>query len=360
MQFGKRPSMLVHEEEPFNAEPPPIALADSSLTPLDAFYVRGHAPVPELDEVGWSLHFDGLTERDLDVGIEDLRGERFAQREVIATLQCAGNRRSGLIEVRDIPGEAPWGPGATGTATWRGVSLKEILETVGVKPEARYVAFVGADRSEEAEPPQLYGGSIPLAKAMGEEVLLAHEMNGERLSAVHGAPVRLVVPGYIGARSVKWVKRIELRSEPWDGYFQETTYRLLAPEQQEGPGVGMELGEVALNTDILAPADGARVGTDPVEVRGYAFAGGEREIARVDVSTDGGANWVQAELLEDLGRWAWRLWRTPLTLPAGVHEILARAWDSAGNTQPERPESVWNPKGYVNSSWARIRVHVGG
>lgn len=359
MDFGKRAGMLVHQQEPFNAEPTRAILGESALTALDAFYVRGHATVPQLDESSWRLEVGGLTERDLQLGIEDLRHGRFAQHELVATLQCAGNRRAGLLEVRDIPGEAPWGPGATGNARWCGVRLEDVLEAAGVRPESRHVAFVGADRSEEVQPAQLYGVSIPLAKALGEEVLLAYEMNGEPLRAVHGAPVRVVVPGYIGARSVKWVTRIELTSEPWEGYFQETSYRLLAPGQRPGPGVGMPLGEVALNADILSPEDGARVDTGAVQIRGYAFAGGERAVARVDVSADGGDNWTQAELLEDHGRWAWRLWCAQLDLAAGVQEVIARAWDTAANTQPERPESVWNPKGYANNSWARIHVRVG-
>ncbi len=360
--FAKRPDMLVHEQEPFNAEPPRGALADSLLTPLDAFYVRGHGSVPALGHEQWRLEIGGLVKQPRSLSLSELNGDHdeFTQTEVVATLQCAGNRRSGLIEVREIPGEAPWGPGATGTARWRGVRLADVLGELGLRPEARHVAFVGADRSEEADPPQLYGGSIPLRKALGGEVLLAHEMNGRPLSAVHGAPVRVVVPGYIGARSVKWVRRIEVRAEPWDGYYQATAYRLLAPGQEMGPRVGIELGEVAVNADFLSPDDGAEVAPGLTEVSGYAFAGGRREVARVDVSVDAGVTWVQARLLEDQGRWAWRLWQATIDLRPGEHELIARAWDSAANTQPERPESVWNPKGYVNNSWARIRLRAGG
>jgi sulfite oxidase len=357
-RYGKRVDMLVHEEEPFNAEPPPGALARSSLTPLDSFYVRAHGGVPDIDQGAWRLEICGLTERSLEVSLEDLRDGRFTQREVVATLQCAGNRRSGLIAVRDIPGEAPWESGATGTARWRGIALAEVLTVAGVDPRALHVAFVGADGCTEADPPQRYGASIPLAKALGAEVLLAYEMNGKPLRPVHGAPVRVLVPGYIGARSVKWVSRIELRAEPWDGYFQQTAYRLLAAGQQPGPGVGMALTEVAVNADVLEPQDGATVSAGPVEINGYAFAGGEREVALVDVSIDGGETWTRAELLEDQGRWAWRLWRATVALPVGEGEVVVRAWDTAANTQPERPATVWNPKGYVNNSWGRVRLHV--
>ena len=141
-------------------------------------------------------------------------------------------------------------------------------------------------------------------------------MNGEPLAPVHGAPLRVVVPGYIGARSVKWLERIEVRAEPWQGYFQDVAYRLLPEDQAPGPGAGMPLGLVALNADFLSPADGRDGRRRFVEVRGYAFAGGERHVARVDVSLDGGATWAQAELLEDLGPWAWRHWRIAVELAA--------------------------------------------
>ena len=356
--YDKRDDMLVHEQQPFNAEPPRHALAGFAITPLDTFYVRGHGAVCEIDRSQWTLHVHGLVRQELSLGLHDLQGDRFDRADVVATLQCAGNRRSGLIEVRDIPGEAPWGPGATGTAHWRGVALREILTHAGPLPEATHVAFIGADISEEAEPTQLYGASIPLEKALGHEVLLADEMNSQPLTPVHGGPVRAIVPGYIGARSVKWLRRIELRHEPCDGYFQETSYRLLAPDQQPGPGIGMALQEIALNADFLYPDDQATVRAGTTTLGGYAFAGGERTISRVDISPDGGQTWSQAELLEDQGPWAWRLWSADVELSPGQHELVARAWDSAANLQPERPESVWNTKGYVNNSWARIQITV--
>jgi sulfite oxidase len=183
-------------------------------------------------------------------------------------------------------------------------------------------------------------------------------MNGRPLPAVHGAPLRAVVPGYIGARSVKWLTRIELRAEPWAGYFQHVVYRLLTPEQTPGPGKGMPLGLVALNSDVLAPVNGAEVPAGEVEVRGYAFAGGDRHVARVDVSTDNGHSWSEAALGDDLGRWAWRHWTIMLNLAPGEHEILVRAWDSSAATQPEDEAALWNPKGYVNNARPRIAVRA--
>jgi sulfite oxidase len=354
-RYGKRADMIVHEDEPFNAETGLTALAEGPVTAVEAFYVRAHGAVPEIDPVAWRLRVRGAVERELTLSLATLR-EALPEREVTATLQCAGNRRAGLIAIRDIPGEAPWGPGATGTATWTGVALADVLALAGPSDAAAHVGFEGADVSTEAEPVQRFGGSIPLEKARRPEVLLAWAMNGEVLPSVHGAPLRVVVPGYIGARSVKWLERIELRHNPWQGHFQHVVYRLLSADGTPGPGAGMPLGLVALNSDVLAPADGETVTAGPVEVRGYAFAGGERHVARVDVSLDGDADWSQAELLDDLGPWAWRHWRLKVYLSPGEHEIRVRAWDSSAATQPEDEAALWNPKGYVNNARPRVRV----
>jgi len=344
--FGKR-DVIVHGTDPFNAETEPAALAEGAITATEAFYVRNHGAVPEAGE--WRLRVQGAVERPLDLSLATLR-EALPEYTVTATLQCAGNRRAGLMAIRDIPGEAPWGPGATGTATWTGARLADVLALARPSGEAVHVGFEGADLSPEARPPQRFGGSIPLDKARRPEVLLAWAMNGEPLQPVHGAPLRVVVPGYIGARSIKWLDRIELRSTPWKGYFQEVVYRLLPEDGTPGPGAGMPLGLVALNADILSAS--------PTEVRGYAFAGGERFITRVDVSSDGGRTWAQAELLEDLGPWAWRHWRAPLDLPPGEHELVVRAWDSSAATQPEDEASLWNPKGYVNNARPRATIRT--
>ena len=356
-RYGKRAGLIVHETEPFNAETDLASLGQGPITATDAFYVRSHGPVPDDDAGAWRLRVHGLVERELELSLTTLR-EAFREREVIATLQCAGNRRAGLMTIRDIPGEAPWGAGATGTATWAGVALADVLAVARPLEQAAHVGFVGADVSVEVDPAQPFGGSIPLDKARRPEVLLAWAMNGAPLPPVHGAPVRVVVPGYIGARSVKWLQRIELRATPWDGYFQHVVYRLLPEDGTPGPGAGMPLGLIALNADVLSPAGGETVAAGPVEVRGYAFAGGERHVARVDVSLDDGATWSQAELLDDLGPWAWRHWRISVDLAPGEHEILVRAWDSSAATQPEDEAGLWNPKGYANNARPRIRIRA--
>jgi sulfite oxidase len=220
------------------------------------------------------------------------------------------------------------------------------------------VAFVGADCSSESDPAQRFAGSVPLEKAQRPEVLLAWEMNGEPLPMVHGGPLRAVIPGYIGARSVKWLQQVELRADPCDGYFQATVYRLLRPGERPAPGRGIELGDILLNADVMSAGGGPAGSGSQLELRGYALAGGGRSVARVEVSCDGAATWQEAQLLDDLGPWAWRLWSLRVELPPGEHQILVRAWDTSGATQPESPATVWNPKGYMNTAWGRMQITV--
>jgi sulfite oxidase len=361
--LGKRADMVVHGIDPYNAEPPSGALAGAALTPVDAFYVRNHGPVPVgADLAAWRLSVDGLVRRELDLSVAELR-TRFAERRTVATLQCAGNRRAGLQAVSPIPGEAPWGPGATGTAEWTGVALADVLRDTGLTDHAGFVELIGADVSPEAQPPQPFGASISRRKALDGGVMLAWAMNGAPLPAAHGAPLRVVVPGYIGARSVKWLTRITARETPSENFFQAHTYRLLGADDDADAGLrgaGVALGAVAVNADFLSPDDGSDVVAGELEVEGYAFAGDDRHIVRVDVSTDAGRHWRQAELLDAPSRWAWRRWRATVAVgPApGPAEIVARAWDSAAATQPEDPAQLWNPKGYANNSWARLRLRV--
>ncbi len=359
-RWGKRDDMIVHEADPYNAEPPRGALAGAMLTPVDSFYSRNHGPVPQLDPRTWRLQVGGLVERELQLSLADLR-TGFPERTLTATLQCAGNRRAGLIAVRDIPGEDPWGPGAISTAEWTGARLADVLRGAGIPGGAAHVAFEAPDVSPAADPPQAYGGSIPLDAALTGDVLLAWAMNGQPLPRLHGGPVRVVVPGFIGARSVKWVQRVTVAARPSANYFQATAYRLLPPDAGPGraaPGDGLSLGPTPVNAAILHPDDGAVLGPGPAEITGYAHAGGGRGIARVDVSADGGRTWCQARLGEEAGPWAWRLWRCVIDLPSGPAEITARAWDTAAEVQPASAAERWNPKGYVNNSWPRVRVQV--
>lgn len=356
--WGKRADMVVHGAEPYNAEPPLSALAHAPLTPIEAFYTRNHGPVPELDPDTWRLRVGGLVDRALELSLDELT-ERFAPATVTATLQCAGNRRAGFLAVADVPGEDPWRGGATSTATWTGVRLADVLAAAGIRPAGAHVEFAAPDVCELPDRPEPYAGSVPVAKACAAEVLLAREMNGRPLPAVHGAPVRVVVPGWIGARSVKWVQRITVRAEPSAGHFQTTAYRLQPADADPSDETGLSLGPVALNSEILRPADGAAVPAGPTEVTGYAFAGDGRGVARVEVSADGGRSWVQADVEDQDGPWSWQLWRTTVHLRPGPATVTARAWDTTGAAQPERPEHLWNPKGYLNNSWPSITLAAG-
>ncbi len=356
-RYGKRPDLIVHEDEPFNAETGLAALDEGPLTATDAFYVRGHGAVPEVDPAQWRLRVHGLVERELDLSLATLR-EVLREREVTATLQCAGNRRRGLMAIRDIPGETPWGPGATGTATWAGVALADVLALAGALPEAAHVGFQGADLCPEATPAQPFGGSIPLGKACRPEVLLAWAMNGEPLPPVHGAPLRVVVPGYIGARSVKWLERIEFRAAPWEGYFQHVVYRLLPEDGDAG----------------ARRRDGARPGRAQqrrlVAGRRRDRRGGTGRGARVRVRRRRTSHRARRRLAgrrRDMapgraarrpGTWAWRHWGITVDLEAGEHEIVVRAWDSSAATQPEDEAALWNPGGYVNNARPSIRVRA--
>ena len=343
--WGKRDDMITHTAEPYNAEAPPEALAGRTVTPLDVFYARDHGPVPHLRPDSWRLSVGGLVGRPLRLSLADLRAG-FPPRDVVATLQCAGNRRRGLQAVRPIPGETPWGSGAISTARWTGVGLADVLDHAGPLDGAAHVEFTAPDVAPEAR--QAYGGSIPLAKATAGDVLLAWGMNGRPLPSVHGGPVRVVVPGYVGARSVKWVTAVTVRDRPSDNYFQAVAYRL-----SDAP-----LGPVAPGADILAPGEGVVLPAGPVLVHGYAFGGDERGIDRVEVSPDDGLTWRPAELDPGNGRWAWRLWRAPLDLSPGDTTIVARAWDTDGACPPASAASCWNPGGYANNAWPRVRLRI--
>ncbi|MER6126876.1 sulfite oxidase [Streptomyces sp. NPDC001795] len=354
--WNKRDDMLVHQDEPYNAETPPGALV-AQITSLDTFYGRNHAPIPRIDSAAWRLRVEGLVDRPLELSMDDLR-RRFPERTVVATLQCAGNRRADLIEVRDIPGQVPWGPGAISTARWSGASLADVLTEAGLHPEAAHIAFTGADVSQQADPPQPFGGSIPVAKATSGEVLLAWAMNDQVLPAAHGAPLRVVVPGWIGARSIKWLQRISAQAEPTDNYFQ-AEYSILPSEADSeavGPGDGITLGPIAIHCAILRPAKDAHLTSGPTEVSGFAFAGDDRTVARVDVSADHGSTWTHADLDPPENPWTWQHWRATLSLPPGEAELIARAWDSTAALQPESPAAVWNPRGYANNAAAHLHI----
>jgi sulfite oxidase len=357
MPAAQASPLILRSEQPLNAETPLSLLGESWITPQERFFIRTHGDVPELDPGTHRLTIGGHVETPLTLSLEDLRGN-FKVRRVAATLICAGNRREELNAVERVSGTT-WNQGAVGNAEWTGVRLADILERAGA-PESGdlHAVFESADALTIKGRQTCFGASIPLAKALSPEVLVAFEMNGEPLTREHGYPLRVVVPGYIGARSVKWLTSISIRSEPSDNYFQQNDYKLLpigVSADEADRGIGVMLGELPVNSAVLCPLDGAEVETGEVTVRGYAVAGSGRTVGRVDVSADGGATWQKATL-EGHGAWTWTLWRARLSLDPGTTEIVVRAWDSAAQTQPERLETVWNAKGYMNNAWHRVTV----
>ncbi|MGH2524914.1 MAG: molybdopterin-dependent oxidoreductase, partial [Anaerolineales bacterium] len=202
--FGKHPDFLVRSASPYNGGPPLGLLREAFVTPNELFFVRNHGNVPRVDPAHYRLSIGGLVKRPRALSLDELR-QNFPKRTLTATLQCAGNRREELIEVAPIPDELPWGEEAISNAAWAGAALRDVLGEgpAGIAPEARHVAFAGLDDVQRQGKTLGFGSSIPIEKALSLEVLLAYEMNGEPLPPAHGFPVRAIVPGYIGARSVK-------------------------------------------------------------------------------------------------------------------------------------------------------------
>ncbi len=357
---GGDPYLVVHSKEPFNAEPPPAQLRASFVTPVNGFYVRSHGAIPVIDSTAHRLHVTGRVARTLHLSMDELRA-RFAAQTVTATMQCAGNRRADMQRVRPTSGD-PWAPGAVGNAAWTGIPLADVLRAAGAEMDpALHVAFDCADECQVDGRTIHYGASIPMHKALRPEVLLAFGMNGAALNAEHGAPLRLVVPGYAGVRSPKWLHTITVQDAPSENPIQADDYKLFPPhvtKETADPAKGITINGLPVNSAICDPAPLARLSPGPATLRGYATAT-DREIVRVDVSLDGGRNWVQAELEDHAGSpWSWTFWRATLDLPRGEHELAVRAWDDAGQTQPALPDDTWNYKGYLSAAWHRVSVLV--
>src|SRR3981081_2156224 len=221
--------LLVHQAHPLNAEPPGDVLRQSFLTPQDRFYIRTHGSIPAVDPTTYRLVIAGAVRRRVELSLEELRSLSPAH-TVTATLQCAGNRRSELTAVKPIPDEVPWKAGVIGTAQWRGVPLREVLGLAGVEADARHVAFTSLDEAIFEGKQVSYGSSIALEKALSPDVILAYEMNDEPLAPEHGFPLRVIVPGYIGARSGKWLREITLQERTSTNPYQARDYKIFPPE----------------------------------------------------------------------------------------------------------------------------------
>ncbi len=361
MLFGQGSDLIVHSRLPFNAEPKPELLRASFITPREAFYVRCHGAIPALDADTHRLRVGGRVATPLDLSMQDLRA-RFPERSVLAVLQCAGNRRADMNAVRPVSGD-PWEVGAIGNAAWTGVALADVLRAAGAgEGETLHVAFQACDECDIEGERLRFGVSIPLAKALSADVLLAWAMNGKALAPEHGFPLRAVVPGWAGVRSAKWLQAITVRKAPLGNHVQARDYKLVAPDVTKDTvdwTRGVTIDEMPLNAAICEPQPDARLAAGKITLRGWAMAS-RRSVVRVDVSADGGDTWRQAALeLHALSPWTWTFWEATLDLGPGEHELVARAWDSAGQTQPEATRDVWNFKGYLSAAWHRVKARVG-
>ncbi len=355
--MDKHPQFIVRQAEPFNGGAPPERLRQHPRTPNDLFFVRSHGAVPPVDAAKYRLQVGGMVARNLLLSLDELRV--FRRHTVEATLQCAGNRRHELNAVQPIRDEVLWEYEPVSTAEWSGTLLRDVLELGGIEADARHVAFLGRDEAEKA--PGGFGGSIPLDVALHTPVLLADRMNGAPLAPAHGYPLRVIVPGYIGARSVKWLSHIHLQAQPSDNYYQQHAYKLFpawAKAESADWSSAMMLGDYPVNSVIWQPLAGESVSASQVTVRGYSLVGGGRTVERLDISADGGRTWTEAAFTTEPQPYVWRLWQAALTLSPGSYEIVARAWDSAANVQPELVEGVWNFKGYMNNACHRLTVNV--
>ncbi|KAJ7999278.1 hypothetical protein DPEC_G00213770 [Dallia pectoralis] len=372
----RHPALHVNSLKPFNAEPPAVILSDNYITPSAIFFKRNHLPVPQVDANIYRLHVEvlpGVTPgvTPLSLSLDELK-TRFPKHTVTATLQCAGNRRSEMNKVKPVKG-LNWGIAAISNATWSGAKLKDVLLAAGYRPElaqlACHVQFEGMDRDVTGT---TYGASIPLNKALSDDgdVLLAYQMNGEDLPADHGYPVRVVVPGIVGARNVKWLGRILVSQEESRSHWQQNDYKGFSPAT-DWDTVDFKLApaiqELPVQSAITQPAEGAMLDrrANEVRVKGYAWSGGGREVVRVDVSLDGGQTWKVANLQSgekpQPGRaWAWKLWELTASLPPGTQEleIVCKAVDNSYNMQPDTVAPIWNLRGVLSNAWHRVKVTV--
>lgn len=347
-------AMIVREREPLNLEMPFSSL-DEFITPVDRFFVRSHFPIPQIDVQSWRLRIEGEVERPLELGFAELAS--MQSHTVAVTLECAGNGRAYLTPQAS---GAQWERGAVGNAEWNAVLLSDLLHRAGLKQSAREVVFEGADRGEICEPggpvgTTSYARGMPLQKA-NQDVLLALRMNGKPLTPAHGSPLRLIVPGWYGMASVKWLTRIIACAMPFHGYFQTIDYAYWEP----GPAAPTLVPVTAMQVkaQIARPgfADAVRGGrTYPV--RGAAWCG-DGEVSKVEISTDAGETWHETHLVGDPIRGTWRLWSYQWQVPTrpGRTTLIARATDSQGRTQPTCRDE--NRRGYIVNHLVPIEVDV--
>jgi sulfite oxidase len=365
---ARDPSLYQHTEKPCNAETPREALS-SFITPNEKFYVRNHMWVPGVDEQSHSLTVELPDGTEKAYSLADLK-TKFQPFNITATLQCTGNRRKHMSEGARATNGLLWDVGAISNAVWTGVRLKDVLRDAGFdidhegSADMKHVQFVGAEA---------YGASIPIHKALDPQgdVMLAYSMNDRPLPKDHGYPLRVLAPGITAARSVKWLEKIVVAEEESQSQWQQRDYKAFgpnvsakdvewtkAPSIQETP-VQAAITSISQTSDHLhTQPEGAGPKQAAVRLEGYAYSGGGRDIIRVDLSTDGGRSWQQAEILPDDAKgqknWSWRLWQATVKPPTGKTEFVVKAVDDAYNMQPESYEAQYNFRGNLTTAWHRV------
>ena len=319
---------------PENSETP-LGEVQSWVTPNRLFFVRNHFDVPEIDPSNWRLKVEGCVEREREFTWDRLN--KLPSRSVFATMECAGNGRSFLQP--PVPG-VQWGAGAVGHAEWTGVPLKLVLQEAGLKPEVTEIVCEGADRGTEPDHPEpmQFARSLPLDKALDPNTLLVLRMNGERLEPSHGFPVRLLVPGWYGVASIKWLTRIEAIDTSFQGYFQTVKYTI---QRWTGRGKQPEVvGAMPVKSEIIRPRDDEELGIGTNRVFGMAWAG-EEAVAAVEVSVDGGRSWNRADIIGPQAPYSWNLWEYIWEVAAAdEHTLFSRAISEGGQVQPTKHDAL--------------------
>jgi sulfite oxidase len=353
-------ALKVLTESPMNAEPNLQDLVADWITPNKFFYIRSHGPNPTVNPATYRLKVEGLVEKPLEFSLDELK-QKFEPHSAVATLTCAGNRREEFNEIKKVGG-VQWGAGAVGNADWEGARLSDVLKAAGLNDEAKHVWFEGLDEVPEGNETTFFGGSIPLSKALADTdempgALLSYNMNREPLTVDHGFPLRAVVPGYIGARSVKWLSRIIVSNRPSPNHFVAEAYKLVT---EDTPLAWDEAGVIynfQVNSAIADPAPAGKVSAGTVKVRGYAMPAGDgSRVAKVEVSADAGRTWIEAKLLSKADPYCWAIWEAEVPVTNASRLLVARATDSKGNTQPQTVP--WNVKGYMNNAWHKRTINV--
>ncbi|HYJ79645.1 MAG TPA: sulfite oxidase [Longimicrobiaceae bacterium] len=333
--------LVILSPRPLNAETP-LAAMTSWRTPNDLFFVRSHFGPPAEAAGPWTLTVDGEVERPLTLSLDELR--RLPRWNMAVTLECAGNGR-GLFTLPNTSGNQ-WTYGAVSNAEWTGVPLGAVLARAGMRPEAAHVWTEAADQAPLGGVPKFLR-SVP-REALGN-ALLAFEMNGEPIPVLHGGPLRLIVPGWFGMASTKWLTHLHARREPSDNHFMARSYRWAD---------GTPVQQMRVKSLIAEPREGAHLPLGRLRVAGVAWTGTGR-IRGVEVSSDGGGSWEPARLSDGHGGWSWRSWEHGIQVDrAGPVVLQARATDTTGATQPVRAAA--NPSGYGNNSVHEVRVHAAG